>query len=558
MIQVKNLSKSFGDSLILDNLNFSIANGDKVAVVGLNGAGKSTLFKIILDQIRPDDGSVDLGPAPRVGWMPQVIDELDLPDAICVRDFLRSARPMAEIERKIAAIYQNMAPPGANNAALLKELESAQSEFDRWGGYGAESELEKMIAQIGVSEEILAKNLGELSGGQKSKISFIRTLYSRPDILFLDEPTNHLDAASRDWVIGYLSSMPASVVFISHDEDFVRRIAKKVLYLDAMTRRASLYGFGYDRFLRTLAETNESLEKQMRNQMREISRIQQFIDSQKGKSGKRKRQAQSREKTLEKLKRGLAPPPKEKKVVRLELKPARTGDANPIIAQSVSFSYSPGGRKVINNLTFSLTKGERLIIVGENGAGKSTLLKLMAGALAPQSGKVTVGRKTDTGYYAQEHETLDKNATVLDNAERAANLPASKIRAFLGRFNFRDSKASQTAATLSPGERSRLELAKLCLGGANLLLLDEPTNHLDIPTKKSLAKSFREYGGTFVVVSHDVDFLGELGIERMLMLPAGKIRSYDESIVRRYMELEKQRKHESEKRWRKRPVCRSF
>jgi ATP-binding cassette subfamily F protein 3 len=292
-----------------------------------------------------------------------------------------------------------------------------------------------------------------------------------------------------------------------------------------------------------LAETNESLEKQMRNQMREISRMQQFIDSQKGKSGKRKRQAQSREKMLEKLKRELVEPPKEKKAVQMELKPARTGDANPIIAQSVSFSYSPGGRKVIDNLTFSLTNGERFIIVGENGAGKSTLLKLMAGVLAPRFGKIAVGRKTDVGYYAQEHETLDKNASVLGNAERGANLPTSKIRALLGRFNFRGDKANQAAATLSPGERSRLELAKLCLGGANLLLLDEPTNHLDIPTKKSLAKSFREYGGTFVVVSHDVDFLVELGIERMLVLPTGEIRPYDESIVRKYMELEKQRVH---------------
>ena len=541
MFQVRNLNKSFDGNIVLKNLNFSISDGDKVAVVGLNGVGKSTLFKIALEQISADSGDFVIGKNQRVGWMPQTVDELDLPDNVNVRNFLASGRPLLEIEKEISDIYSDMAN-GNHSKELLKRLEKLQSDFEYWDGYTAESELETMIAQMNINPESLDKNLGELSGGQKSKISFVRSLYARPNVLFLDEPTNHLDAASRDWMIGYLSSMDANVIFISHDEDFIQKIAKKILYIDAMTHEATLYNSGYDRFLRTLAESNSSLERQLKNQMKEINRIQQFVDSMRGKSGKRKRQAQSREKTLEKMKQNLVVPPKERKAIDVKLKPNREGNVNPIIAENLYFSYSPQ-KRVIANLNFSLHYGEKFIIVGENGAGKSTLLKLVYGILQPDSGVLKIGTKTDLGYYAQEYETLDKNISVLENASKSSNLPTSKIRAILGKFNFNGDKVKQRAATLSPGERSRLELAKLCMSGSNTLLLDEPTNHLDIATRKSIAESFQEYGGTLVIVSHDVDFLRKLKVERMLMLPSGRVKFFDENIVRRYMEMEKQKGH---------------
>ncbi|MDR1338420.1 MAG: ATP-binding cassette domain-containing protein [Rickettsiales bacterium] len=539
MLQVRDLNKSFDGNIILKNLNFSILDMDKVAVVGLNGAGKSTLFRIVLNQISADSGDFFIGKSPRIGWMPQTVDELDLPNNVNVRDFLRSGRPLVEIEAGIAEVYSDMAA-GNNSPELLERLGKLQSDFEYWDGYSADAELDTMIAQMNVDLENLNKNLGELSGGQKSKISFIRSLYSRPDILLLDEPTNHLDAASRDWMIEYLGAMSANVIFISHDEDFIRKIARKTLYIDAMTHGATLYNFGYDRFLRTLAETNISLEKQLQNQMREINRIQHFVDSMKGKSGKRKRQAQSREKALEKMKENLVAPRREKKDIDIKLKPNREGDANPVTAENLYFSYTPE-KKVIKNLSFSLNRGEKFIVIGENGVGKSTLLKLIYNVLRPQAGNLKIGPKTDLGYYAQEYETLDKDISVLENASKSSNMSSTKIRALLGRFNFNGDKVKQSAATLSPGERSRLELAKLCMSGANTLLLDEPTNHLDVATRKSIAESFHEYGVTLVIVSHDVDFLKTLGVERMLMLPSGRVKFFDENIVRKYMELEKQK-----------------
>lgn len=473
--------------------------------------------------------------------MPQTIDELNLPDDVIVYDFLRSGRPLAEIERRMTEIYTKMAE-GDDSEELLQQLGVCQSEFEYWDGYTAESELETMIDQMGIDRQNLNKKLGELSGGQKSKISFIRTLYSRPSILFLDEPTNHLDATSREWMTDYLVATDASVIFISHDEEFIDKVADKTLYLDAMMHTGTLYGFGYKRFLRTLAETNESLERQLQKQMREINRIQAFVDSQRGKSGKAKRQAQSREKMLDKMRQNLVVAPMEKKDIDLELSPNREADILPITVENLNFSYV-ANKKVIKNLTFSLNQGEKFLIVGENGAGKSTLLKLLHKILKPDSGIVRIGKKTDLGYYAQEYETLNPNITILENASSVTNISTSKLRSVLNHFNFVGDKVKQSVKTMSPGERSRLELAKLCLGGANVLLLDEPTNHLDVATKKTIAQSFSEYGGTLIIVSHDLEFLKHLGIDRMLMLPSGRLQFFDENVVRRYMEQEKLKGH---------------
>ena len=228
-----------------------------------------------------------------------------------------------------------------------------------------------------------------------------------------------------------------------------------------------------------------------------------------------------------------------KKTIDLDLKPNRQEDVIPIGVENLNFAYDIK-KPIIKRLSFSLNRGEKFIVVGENGAGKSTLLKLITGILKPDSGKIYIGKKTDLGYYAQEQETLDFNISVFDNVLNISNLPTAKLRSVLSHFNFVGDKLKQKVQTLSPGERSRLELCKLCLSGANTLLLDEPTNHLDIATKKVMAESLSDYGGTLLIVSHDLDFLRHLGVERMLMLPSGRLQFFDEKIVKRYMDKEKQ------------------
>jgi ATPase subunit of ABC transporter with duplicated ATPase domains len=321
-------------------------------------------------------------------------------------------------------------------------------------------------------------------------------------------------------------STDASVIFISHDEEFINKVADKTLYLDAMMHTGTLYSFGYQRFLRTLAETNESLERQLQKQMREINRIQAFIDKQRGKFGKMAKQAQSREKLLEKKLQNLAVVPPEKKGINLELQPNREEDILPVCVEDLFFAYTPN-KKVIKKLTFSLNRGEKFLIVGENGAGKSTLLKLLYKILTPDSGTLRIGKKTDLGYYAQEYETLNPEITILENASSVTDISTSKLRSVLGHFNFVGDKVNQTVKTMSPGERSRLELAKLCLGGANVLLLDEPTNHLDADSIDSLIEGLAEFGGGLLLISHHQHMIEEACDEIWICKGNGTIERFD-------------------------------
>lgn len=536
MLFVKNLEKYYNDNLIFKNLTFDVQKGDKLAVLGLNGAGKSTLLKILSSNIDYNTGEIIFNKNIRISYMSQTIDEMDIDQNFSVFDFLKSGRPIDLISKKLNEIYLKL-EENNTDIKLLEELGKYQSEFEYWGGYKASSELDTMINQMGIDKNILDKKLYDLSGGQKSKISFVRTLYSKPDILLLDEPTNHLDINSRDWIFNYLNSLESSVIFVSHDEEFIRKIANKILYLDSNSHTGKLYNFSYDRFIKTLEETNKSLEKQFKNQMNEIGRIQKFIDSQKGKSGKIKRQADSREKQLEKIKNNLVVLPKQEKEINIIFKNSEKSDLVPIILEKVSFSYD-NYKNVIKNINLSVNRNEKLLIVGENGAGKSTLLKLIYGLLSPNSGSINISRKTKLGYYAQEYENIKLDISVLENLSGLSNLSNQNLRAFLNNFNFDKDKIKQNIKTLSPGERSRLELAKLSLSEFNVLLLDEPTNHLDLKTKYNIAKSFKELNKTFIIVSHDLDFIRELNIDRILILPSGKIQFFDENIVKYYFNLE--------------------
>ena len=536
MLSVKNLEKYYNDNLIFKNLTFDVQKGDKLAVLGLNGAGKSSLLKILSNNLNYNSGEIVFNKNIRISLMPQTIAEMDIDNNLTVIDFLKSGRPIDLISKKLDEIYLKL-EENNTDIKLLEELGKYQSDFEYWGGYTYLSELETMINQMKIDKNNLNKKLYDLSGGQKSKISFVRTLYSKPDILLLDEPTNHLDINSRDWIFNYLNSLESSIIFVSHDEEFIRKIANKILYLDSNSHTGKLYNFSYDRFIKTLGETNKSLEKQFKNQMNEIGRIQKFIDKQKGKSGKIKRQADSREKQLEKIKSNMIVLPKQEKEINIIFKNSEKSDLIPITLKKVSFSYD-NSNNVIKNINLSVNRNEKLLIVGKNGAGKSTLLKLICGILTPDFGSINISKNTKIGYYAQEYENLDLNTNVFENLSKISSLSNQNLRSFLNKFNFDTNKIKQNIKTLSPGERSRLELAKLSLSNSNVLLLDEPTNHLDITSKRSLAKSFKELNKTFIIVSHDLEFIKELDIDKILILPVGKIKFFDENIVKYYLNLQ--------------------
>ena len=535
---------SFGTQELFSNVNIYIEEGQKVGVVGLNGAGKTTFFKILMGKEIPDSGKIILKNNARIEWLPQVIDDDLTTDDITVFEYLLSARPIDKLNKELSFCYEELAGQcdEVKQKRLFNKITHIQNMLDYWDQYNAENILLKIINGMNINGELLDKKINELSGGQKSKIAFAKLLYSKPEIILLDEPTNHLDKETKDYVIDYLKSYKGSVYIISHDVDLLNRITNKTLFLDKTRKTFELYDGNYDRFLKLYSEYEKALLRQVKIQEQEEEKLREIINKYANSSGKRKRMAQDREKKLEKLLENKIDVSKKEKGVKMELPIRRESSKMPLRLENVSFSYKNNDKNekpLIDNLSFSLNRGERFLIVGKNGVGKSTLLKLIVGKLKPDLGEIIIGDKTDIGYYAQEHELLNYSKNILENFHDV-NIPDYRLRSILANFLFTDDDVFKKIKILSPGERSRVALAKLVLSGSNFLVLDEPTNHLDPQTQRVIASTFKEFKGTMLVVSHSIDFVNNLGIDRILVMPDGKILNFDENILEHYSEINNQ------------------
>ena len=538
-MNVKNLSMSFGTQELFNDVNIQIDENEKVGVVGLNGAGKTTLFKIMLGKEQADAGKIVFNNNARVEWLPQVIEDDISSDEITTLEYLLSARPIEKLSKKLQICYEslsiNMSEQEQNK--IYNQIDKLQKKLNYWDQYNAENTLLKIIDGMKLESELLDKKIRELSGGQKSKVAFAKLLYSNPEVMLLDEPTNHLDKEAKDYVSNYLKSYKGSVYIISHDTDFLNQITTKILYLDKSRKTFELYDGNYDRFIKLHQEHEKAIERQIKIQEQEEAKIREFINKYASSSGKRKKMAQDREKKLEKLLDNKIESVSKIKDAKIELPINRESSKQPLKVENLYFSYNKDSKKpLINNLSFSLTRGEKFLIVGKNGIGKSTLLKLIVGELKADKGDIQIGNKTDIGYYAQEHELLDTSKTIIENFSNV-NISDSKLRSVLGRFLFTGDDVFKKVQVLSPGERSRVALAKLSLSGSNFLILDEPTNHLDPTTQQIIAETFKDYKGTMLVVSHNPEFVDNLGVERTLVMPTGNVSYYDRDYVEYYSNL---------------------
>ena len=535
-MNIKNLSMSFGNQELFNDINIQIDENQKVGVIGLNGAGKTTLFKIIMGKEYPDKGKITFKNNARVEWLPQVIeDDLESLD-ISVLDYLMSARPIEMLNNQLQDCYERLGNASLKEQKdIFNKIDKIQKKLIYWDQYNADSILLKIIDGMNIDDSLLDKKIHELSGGQKSKIAFAKLLYSKPEIMLLDEPTNHLDKDTKDYVINYLKSYNGSVYIISHDIDFLNKVVNKILYLDKITKKFELYQGNYDRFIKLHTEHEKALERQMKLQQQEENKLREIVLHYSNSSGNRKKMAQDREKKLEKLlSNKIEINPKNKKA-KIDIPINREGSKIPLVVERISFSYNKK-KPIIKDLSFSLSRGEKFLIVGKNGVGKSTLLKLIINQLQVDKGRIVIGNKTDIGYYAQEHELLEDDKTIMENFSEY-KLSNEKLRNHLGRFLFNNDEVFKKVKVLSPGEKSRVALAKLSLSKANFLILDEPTNHLDPTTQKIIAQTFRDFKGTMLVVSHNPEFVDNLGIERVLELPKGKISFYDKDYVDYYSKL---------------------
>lgn len=539
-MNISHLTFSYNFEKIYDDVSLELKRKDHIGIIGVNGAGKSTLFKLILKELEPEYGTIKIPSNTRISYLPQVItDEIPNID-ITVWEYLLSARPIQKLEKEMSSLYTKLAET-PNNEKVIKRLEYIQSQLDYWDYYEADSILLRLIHVLKISSELLEQKLKDCSGGQKSKIAFARLLYSKPEIILLDEPTNHLDLETKQEIEEYLKNYSGMVLVISHDIEFLNAVTNKTLWIDKATKQIELIDGNYEKFQKIKKIQEESLERKQKEQAKEIKKLQDIVNLYSNSSGKRKKMAQSREKSLQKLlKQKIELRPVNKKI-NFKMKVDDLGSMIPIKIQDLTFGYKDN-KPLYKNINFEMYRQERFLIIGENGVGKSTLLKLIYGELKPWNGMIKLANKTKIGYYAQEHESLDFNKTILENLEDN-HFSKTNIRAHLGNFLFLDDDVLKKVSVLSPGERSRLALAKLTLTNANFLLLDEPTNHLDPETQEFIAEFFKNYPGSIMLVSHNPHFVDKLGIERILLLPSGEIMYYDRKIVEFYENQNKMNKN---------------
>lgn len=537
MMTLKNLNMSFGLQEIFNDVNLQINDNEKIGIIGVNGAGKSTFFKLIMGKLEPDSGKIIIKQGTRIGFLPQVIsDEIPSMD-ITVFDFLLEGRPIKKLENELSKAYADVSVETDEKKIkyLMKQIGKLQEKLEYYEVYNAENILLRIVEGMNIDSKLLDMKLKNLSGGQKSKIAFARLLYSNPEVLLLDEPTNHLDLDTKDYIVNYLKNYNGTVLTISHDIDFLDSITTQTLYLDKTTHTMELFPGNYEKYMKIRNERLKSQERIYEKQVKEEEKLKKIIAKYIGGNEKKANIAKDRQKKLARLEENKVILEKKTKFANIKIKMNHPSGIVPLKVEDLRFGYDESNI-LIDNLTFDLSRGEKFLIVGENGVGKSTLLKLIMNYLKPISGEITINDKTEIGYYAQEHELLNNDLTILENFKEF-NLSKNELRSFLGNFLFSGDDVFKKVTYLSPGERSRVALAKLALTGANLLILDEPTNHLDPQTQEIIANTFRSFEGTMLVVSHNVDFVNNLGIERMLMLPSGEIRYYDKNTVLYYQEL---------------------
>lgn len=534
MMKGEHMYLAFGSEIIYDDASFRIEEKDKVGVVGVNGAGKTTLFKVLLKQENLDSGKVMLQNK-KIGYLPQEIDFKEKEQLVF--DYLFEARPIHQLEQELNQIYMHLAE-GKEEKKWLKQAEKIQSELDSLHQYTAEDELLTLLENMEIDLDLLYMKVGDLSGGQKSKIAFARLLFSMADILLLDEPTNHLDAKTKSFVTTYLKNYQGMVLVISHDIDFLYEVTTKTMFINKVTHKIKVYKGNYQEFKRLYA--NEMMEKELRiqEQEREIKKLQEVVrkaESATATNHNLKRLGQSRKKTLEKKLEELETREEKYKAVTMEVEPLEKSGKIPLEVNHLTFHY-PGKKNLYHNLSFQMMRGEKFLIVGENGIGKSTLLKLIVGALQPMSGEIRYGYHANIAYYAQELEILEEEKTILENVDNP-HYSDQELRTFLGNFLFSNDDVFKKVKVLSPGEKARVALCKILLKKANIILLDEPTNHFDPETQAVIGENFKNYTGTLIMVSHNPSFVEQIGVTRMLVLPEGKIVEYKRELLHYYYYL---------------------
>lgn len=525
IFSAKDIKKSYGIDIILENVSFTVQENDKVGIVGANGAGKSTLFKIITGQLERDEGEIFTGKNIRLGYMSQDFD-FDSENTVwdemlsVFESLLETERLIRELELKISSLANSQ--DNGDMEALLKTYSNMQEQYKLNNGFGYRSQIKGVLKGLGFPQEDYDKKIHNLSGGQKTRIALGKVLLQNFDILLLDEPTNYLDIESVEWLEEYLKNLRCAAMIVSHDRYFLDMVTNRTFEIENKTLEE--YDGNYSKYIEKKQQQRELQLKSYTEQQKEITRqeaiIARFRQYNREKSI---RQAESREKALDRIER-IDKPDALPKSINLKFEPDIKSGNDVLHIENLSKSY---GKLLFSGVDLEIKRGSRVALLGPNGIGKTTLLKIITGAVKADTGYAKLGTNVNVGYYDQEQESLDYNKTIVDEIwDEYPHLSQTELRTRLAAFLFQGEEVFKEIKKLSGGERSRIALLKLMLSKSNFLLMDEPTNHLDILSKEVLENTLVNYTGTVLLISHDRYFLNKVATNIIELTQEGCVQYF--------------------------------
>jgi len=523
------VSVEVGGRQIVDGVSFTVMPKDKVGLVGRNGAGKTSLFKVLGGAADPSAGHIVRRGG--FGYLPQDPRIAGLLDGRNAVTHVLSGRGIDEQLERIEKLRLSMEEdPSSRNVARFSR---AQEQFESAGGYAAESEARSIRAGLGLPDDRMELPIAVLSGGERRRVELARILFAGSDLLLLDEPTNHLDIDAKAWLLNFMRSYRGALLVISHDLDLLDEAITRVLHLDRpfedSVGTVVEYKGTYSQYRAARAKDEERLSKVALQQAKEIARLQTLVDRFGAKATKAS-MAHSKEKQIARIEAQRVEVGPGDRTLRVRFPDPPSSGVTVLMADGLAKAY--GGPPVFDDVTFDLGRGERLLVLGLNGAGKTSLLRILAGETVADDGTFSFGHHVQAGYYAQEHDNLRIDESLLDNI-RAEVPPGiiyteTQLRGMLGMMGLSGEKVYQDSGTLSGGEKTKLALAMLMVGRNNLLLLDEPTNNLDPPSRQSVADALSGWKGSIVFVSHDTEFVEQLAPTKVLLMPDGQVDYFSE------------------------------
>ena len=520
-LSVRNLTMTFIERNLFTDVSFDVEERDKVGFIGANGVGKTTLFKILNGEISPVSGTVTFSKNVRPGYMEQ--HACNNPRADVYHELLSVFDYLSDMETEISALAHQIDNKSGNLDKLVERQTMLIEQFERAGGLTYKSRTRSALLGLGFSENDFTMPVGNLSGGQRSKLCLAKLLLSQSNMLLLDEPTNHLDIDAIAWLEGFLRDFKGAMIIISHDRYFLDNVTNKTIELEH--NRAMVYKGSYSEFVKKKESVNESLKNKYEHDLKEIKRIEGIVEQQK-RWGQAHNfiTAASKQKEADRIKDGLVAPESELETMRMHFEPRCESGNDVLICKNLAKSFD--NKQLFKNVDIHIRKGERVFIIGGNGCGKTTLFRILTGKTPMNSGEYDYGANVEIGYFDQMQQNLDLSKTALDEVwDTFPNMTQTEVRSALASFLFKGDEVFKPLSKMSGGERARVSLLKLMLKGSNFLLLDEPTNHLDASSREELEKTLLDYSGTMLIVSHDRYFINKIA-DRILLLTNNGVKEY--------------------------------